>query len=98
MPFAYGEHRGEADRAVEKRLCPWWYPQVGNEVNVFAALGDVGDVGVFSGHPVVPRIDDGSAGERYLLVPFLLEALGFEDGKVALLDWHLQKMEETCRL
>lgn len=34
----------------------------------------------------------------YLLVPFLLEALGFEDGKVALLDWHLQKMEETCRL
>ena len=66
MPFAYGEHRGEADRAVDKRLCPWWYPQAGNEVNVFAALGDVGDVGVFSGHPVVPRIDDGSAGERYL--------------------------------
>lgn len=57
---------GEADRAVDKRLCPWWYPQVGNEVNVFAALGDVGDVGVFSGHDGVPRIDDGSAGERYL--------------------------------
>lgn len=43
---------------------------MGNEVNVFAALGDVGDVGVFSGHDGVPRIDDGSAGERYLLVPF----------------------------
>lgn len=37
-------------------------------------------------------------GKGIFLCLFLLEALGFEDGKVALLDWHLQKMEETCRL